>query len=422
MGRGRSVPSGIEIRGKSLRLTFTYRGVRCRETVKLPPTPANIRHAERWRATIQHEIALGTFNYSKHFPESAMVLQFRPGAATPISRALESWLMAMQKTTAYSTWQDYSYTVRRHLVPKFGGLRLTELTTAMVKEWIGGLSCGPKRVNNMLIPLRGVFADAYGDNLVERDPMARVRNLRRDRAPEPDPLSPTEIAAVLNNCDGQIRNFWQFAFSTGLRTGEQIALQWGDVDWLHSTVRVRRAIVRGQERGGTKTESGVRDVKLLPMALAALQAQKQHTFMAGEWIFHNPRHGAHWTGPKALSKGPWAVVLRKAKVRYRNLYQTRHSYASMLLTAGEDPMWVAQQMGHKDWGMLRKIYGRWIPSMRPDAGQKASKLIDDIMSSGAPAGQSETTVDGLGQPGKSSCIEKQPILRLKWRSGRDSNQ
>lgn len=63
-------------------------------------------------------------------------------------------------------------------------------------------------------------------------------------------------------------------------------------------------------------------------------------------------------------------ALKKAGIRYRNPYQTRHTYASMLLSAGENPMWVAQQMGHKDWAMIRRVYGRWIPEMNPGAGDK----------------------------------------------------
>lgn len=403
-------------------MTFTYRGVRCRETVRITPTPANVRHVDRWRATILHEIALGTFDYAKHFPESQKVRQFKPGAATTLTTALESWLSAARKTTAFSTWQDYANTVRNHLVPSLGALRLTEATTGLIKDWMGTLDCGPKRTNNMLIPLRGVFADAYADGLIERDPMARIRNLRRTRAPEPDPFSPSEIMAILEHCDGQVRHYWQFAFATGLRTGEQIALQWGDVDWLSGFVRIRRSVVRGQARDGTKTESGVRDVKLLPMALAALQAQKPHTFLADGAIFHNPRHSAPWTGPKALSKGAWAVVLRRAKVRYRNLYQTRHTYASTLLTAGEDPMWVAQQMGHKDWGMIRKIYGRWIPELRPEAGNKAAAALGHLW------GNTGTTQDNLGRNGQpapapdgAEVVDFKGDAAGNWRSGRDSN-
>jgi integrase len=61
-------------------------------------------------------------------------------------------------------------------------------------------------------------------------------------------------------------------------------------------------------------------------------------------------------------------------VRYRNPYQTRHTYASMMLSAGEHPMWVAQQMGHSDWGMIRKVYGRFLPDADPNVGSRAERV------------------------------------------------
>ena len=67
----------------------------------------------------------------------------------------------------------------------------------------------------------------------------------------------------------------------------------------------------------------------------------------------------------------WIPALRKAGVRYRKPYQTRHTYASMMLMAGENPMWVAKQMGHTDWSLTAKRYARWIQSDMPDAGNKA---------------------------------------------------
>ena len=48
-------------------------------------------------------------------------------------------------------------------------------------------------------------------------------------------------------------------------------------------------------------------------------------------------------------------------MRYRNPYQTRHTYASMMLSAGENSLWVAKQMWHRDTEMIIKNYGRWIP-------------------------------------------------------------
>jgi integrase len=61
----------------------------------------------------------------------------------------------------------------------------------------------------------------------------------------------------------------------------------------------------------------------------------------------------------------------RTKVRYRNPYQTRHTYASTLLQAGEVPQW---EMGHKDWTFTLRTYWRWIPDNAPDAGNKAVAL------------------------------------------------
>jgi integrase len=71
----------------------------------------------------------------------------------------------------------------------------------------------------------------------------------------------------------------------------------------------------------------------------------------------------------------WLPALKKAGVRYRRPYQTRHTYASMMLTAGESPIWLANQMGHADTGMIFRIYGRLIPDAVPEAGGKAVEMF-----------------------------------------------
>ena len=68
-----------------------------------------------------------------------------------------------------------------------------------------------------------------------------------------DPFSPDEINAILGAADGPIRNLLQFAFWTGLRTSELIALRWEDVDG--DAIHVQRAKVRGKLKS-PKTEAG----------------------------------------------------------------------------------------------------------------------------------------------------------------------
>jgi len=68
-----------------------------------------------------------------------------------------------------------------------------------------------------------------------------------------DPFTREEQAAILAALDGQGRNLIQFAFWTGMRTSELIALEWGDVDWLNGTINVRRALTNAARKTGPET-------------------------------------------------------------------------------------------------------------------------------------------------------------------------
>jgi integrase len=74
-------PAGVEIRnwasGKStLRVHFYYRGVQCRETLKLDVTPSNIKYVDRLRSEIINAIERGTFSYADYFPQSKLARRF----------------------------------------------------------------------------------------------------------------------------------------------------------------------------------------------------------------------------------------------------------------------------------------------------------------------------------------------------------
>ena len=77
-----------------------------------------------------------------------------------------------------------------------------------------------------------------------------------------------------------------------------------------------------------------------------------------------------WVGDAPIRKTLWVAALKRAGVRYRNPYQTRHTFASMCLTAGENAMWVSAQMGHKDWGFTARTYAKFIDSDHRDVGSK----------------------------------------------------
>lgn len=336
-----------------------------------------MRYARNLRGRIMDEIARGIFDYHAHFPTSsrAVFLAREPAAMVSIRGKLEDWLTSVKPMVALSTWQGYDKAVRNVLVPAFGKTLLRDLTRAMVRTWVGEQDCTAKRINNVLTPLRQVLSEAVSEGLISADPTEGLTVRRKGpKDDEIDPFTPDESAAILAACDGQFRNLVQFAFWTGMRTSELIGLRWQDVDARHGLVLVRQAQVSGQTKG-TKTEAGRREVKLLPPALEALKLQKAHTLLSGDRVFHDPRTGAPWLGDKQIREWHWRPALKRAGVRYRYPYQTRHTYASTLLSAGENPVWVASQMGHKDWVMIVRTYGRWIPSVDPTAGDKVTALF-----------------------------------------------
>jgi integrase len=304
------------------------------------------------------------------------MLSRTPGTAVSIGEALTQWLAGMKSQIEHTTYRDYELAIDRVWIPAFGSLRLPELTRAALKEWVSEQTCGLKRIRNLLLPMRGMYAQALEDELIASSPFVGWAPKKVEPPKEEDDVDPftqEEVTKILAACDGQIRNLFQFAFWTGLRTSELIALRWDDVDLHGAMLSVRRAKVRGQIKA-PKTKAGRRTVQLLQPALDALLEQRQHTQLRGEEVFMNPRTSEPWEHDGPIRKTAWQPTLRKAEVRYRYPYQTRHTFASTLLSAGENPVWVASMMGHKDWAMIIKVYGRWIPSVAPDAGNKVAAL------------------------------------------------
>lgn len=356
----------------SIEIDFSYQGMRRRETIKLPPTKANFQFAANKRAAILHEMAIGTFNYAEHFPQSRHASTLGKLTNKTVGEALEDFLRNTKRKYEASTLRGYSSAIYFHLIPVFGKTPIRKLTTKDIKDWISSLLISGKRINNVLIPLRIVLSDAYFDGLIDSNPADRIKNVQH-RYPEPNPFKPDEMRLILENCDPQSRNLFQFAFWSGLRTSELIAIEWGDIDFTKGVIRVSRASVKRIIKQ-PKTHSGKRDVFILPLAREALERQKAFTFSLGGQIFHNPKTNKPWDTDNQIRERAWMPAITAAGVPYRKPYQTRHTYASMLLSAGENPMWVAQQMGHADWAMIRKVYGRWIPEADNTVGSKVIQL------------------------------------------------
>ena len=243
----------------------------------------------------------------------------------------------------------------------------SELTPAALKTWIQNQKTTLKTIRNQLSFLRSSLDEAITDGVLQINPVSLVTASRyRSKETETedayivDPLTPAEVDALLISAGNkQWENLFRFAIHTGMRSSELCALRWKDIDFIQKTAHVQSASVAGVTKG-TKTKAGTRKVELTDEAMVALVSQKTFSFMKDETVFEDPKTEKAWANADAIRKKAWVPTLRKAGIRYRNPYQTRHTFATRLISRGANLFWLATQMGHKGPEMLFRHYGRYL--------------------------------------------------------------
>ena len=349
--------NGVEVREGSIRLFFVYQGQRHRKTLSLngaplPPTAANVRYAHRVAVEIRERIRNGTFSMVEYFPTGA-------STGNTVKDHMDRWL-GLQRIEV-STRKGYESAI------KFWSQTLGTKTLRAVKpsDVLEALATRPtisgKTINNYVAVLRKAFDLALMDRLVDANPVGVVRRAKHQKPPV-DPFSIEEVEVILAHMrrayDPQIVNYTEFKFFTGVRTGESFGATWARVDFNKRHLLVADSIVRGVYKATTKTKDA-RVIDLNDRAYKALQRQRQHTFLAGGHIFIDPRFGAAWEDERAFRRSFWTPTLKATGIRYRPPYNTRHTYATMMLMAGVTPAYAARQMGHSV-EMFLTTYAKWI--------------------------------------------------------------
>ncbi|MGJ0476077.1 Arm DNA-binding domain-containing protein [Klebsiella variicola] len=368
-----SLPRGVTIRhhknGSTLVITFTYKGILCRESLsRMESNARGIKYAERLLGEIQSQIAGGTFEYAKFFPNSKKLEMFGGIRKNKnIKSYLDEYLkICANRNLSPSTINGYEKCIST--LSALHKLHVTELTPGVLKNWISSRKTKLKTIRNNLSFLRSAIDEAVTDGLLTINPVSLVSASRYhvvNNSPNTDdyvvdPFVPAETSAIYQHCRYlEWENLFRFAFNTGLRSSELCALRWTDIDFIENTAHVQVAKVVGILKG-TKTKAGTRKVELNNEARAALQSQKQFTLMKSEFIFSDPKTGKPWTNANAIRKKAWVPTLQIAGVRYRNPYQTRHTFATRHISQGANLFWLAGQMGHKGPEMLFRHYGSYL--------------------------------------------------------------
>ena len=175
-----------------------------------------------------------------------------------------------------------------------------------------------------------------------------------------------------------LKPYFLFAFCCGLRQGEQIGIKPGDIDWPKKLLRIKRAITLNENgkrvEGRAKNKYSRRTIKLTPVMHEVLKKQKEiYDTFGCEYFFCSPTGNP--IHPSNLRLRVWIPALKKADLEFREMKQTRHTFATVALSCGENPLWIAKVMGHRDTNMIIKVYSKYVENVK---GSEDGSSLDAI--------------------------------------------
>ena len=185
-----------------------------------------------------------------------------------------------------------------------------------------------------------------------------------------------EMKLILANSEGQDRNFFALAFFSGMRSGEMVGLKWKDVNLTQLEIDISRSRKMGVD-GKTKTESSNRIIDILDSLVPYLKNQFKLTGELNSYVFLNTRNEPLYD-IKRIRENGWKKTLKACNIEYRTIYQTRHSFATMMLENGEDILWLSNMLGHTDSSMTLSKYTHYIKKKEKKRGQFLNKELSSL--------------------------------------------
>ena len=303
---------------------------------------------------------------------------------------------------AYTT-QDYKRSLELYFLKYFKNYKIRDITADKVQNFFLDLNTlTGKRKANLRVPINMLFKKAIRMGIISENPLDAVdNNLFRDKRTKEthhlslgykkqlieednaiDPFNEAEIKLILKTAEGKAKNFFGLLFFTGMRPSELIYLEWKNVDLENKFIVIEGAITGKQtkeEETKTKTYSSHRVVLLSDVAVSYFQEQAKKTLKFKSKVFlnqYNKPYTSHaifrdnyWKklfdmGRKQVENGIERKTERKANglnIRYRELYNLRHSFASINLSLNRLPLLlISKQLGHSSAEVTLKKYSAFV--------------------------------------------------------------
>lgn len=220
------------------------------------------------------------------------------------------------------------------------------------------LTKGQKKntIKSKIAFLKAALNLALENGQITKNPIFIKKGLENCQERFKQPFNLEEVKSILCICQNEVvKNYLKIAFFSGLRQGEILALQCNNINLDKDIINITHTL---NTTGLTepKTKSSKRAIDILPIAREAIISQMQ--LMSDDFLFCNPLHYLQFK--RQLDK-EWIKILNALDLPLRPIYNTRHSFASIMLNHNENILWVSQRMlGHKNANITLNTYTQFI--------------------------------------------------------------
>lgn len=266
-----------------------------------------------------------------------------------------------------STVGDYERSLSDHLLPFFAGYRVDEITVQLVDRYraykVSEGRLANNAVNKTLTRLSQILEDAFEYGLIDRNPARGRKRRAPSTTPRRSSVEPEQFMALLEGADPWHRPIVATLAGAGLRVSEACALDWRDVNLAAGTLKV----------GDSKTAAGEDRVVDLPGglvdALSEWKARSPSSEADDPVFVSRPRKGTTSRQTKDNVGRPLKGAIARANERLAESgiepisekvspHSLRRTYISLRAASRDDPVYIAEQVGHTDPPFTLRVYAK----------------------------------------------------------------
>lgn len=287
------------------------------------------------------------------------------------------------------TMESYDQLLEKHLLPVFGEKKLSAINTADIQSFAaeclrGNKKLSPRTTNYLITVIKMIFRHACQRRVIRDNPSELISKVREERK-EMDHLSSEHAKLLLEHSEEPYRTLFLTAVFTGMRRGEILALQWGDIDRRSNLIHVRRSLYWHHKKGdlvgqikwaftSPKTQGSTRAIVLSPKLKEALEIHQKHSPVSPHDLVFCTRKGTP-LDPDNMVKKQFHPALTRAKLRRVRFHDLRHTYVALLIALGAHAKVIQSQLGHSSIQTTMDQYGHLLPQTHFGLGEKLDEQI-----------------------------------------------